>query len=146
MDVGLDLRLINTNTLEVADVISYQKQIIGRQEQAGAFDFLGQTFFDASIGESALEPVQLAVRSVIERAVLQMISRLYHQSGVSSANALGAAADPLASPDERISTAAAQLPAAKPEEINNDQSHQNAYRWYGSDDPSAQPNLRTGIE
>jgi len=31
---------VNTNTLEVVDVISYQKQIIGRQEQAGIFDFL----------------------------------------------------------------------------------------------------------
>ena len=35
------------------DVISYQKQIIGHQIQAGVFDFLGQTFFDASAGESA---------------------------------------------------------------------------------------------
>ena len=30
MNVGLDMRLVNTSTLEVADVISYQKQIIGR--------------------------------------------------------------------------------------------------------------------
>src|SRR5215469_6233986 len=65
MNVGLDLRLVDTNTLEVVDVISYQKQIIGRQESAGVFDFMGHTFFDASVGESALEPIQLAVRSVI---------------------------------------------------------------------------------
>ncbi len=71
MNVGLDLRLVDTNTLQVVDVISYQKQIIGHQIQAGVFDFMGQTFFDASIGESALEPIQLAVRSVIERAVLE---------------------------------------------------------------------------
>src|ERR1700761_941918 len=37
MNVGLDLRLVDTNTLEVVDVISYQKQIIGRQVQAGVF-------------------------------------------------------------------------------------------------------------
>ncbi len=66
MNVGMDLRLVDTNTLQVVDVISYQKQIIGHQIQAGVFDFLGQTFFDVSAGESALEPVQLAVRSVIE--------------------------------------------------------------------------------
>src|ERR1700742_4172045 len=48
MNVGLDLRLVNTNTLEVADVISYQKQIIGRQISAGVFDFLGTNFFDLS--------------------------------------------------------------------------------------------------
>ncbi len=44
MNVGLDLRLVDTNTLEVVDVISYQKQIIGRQLQAGIFDFLGHNF------------------------------------------------------------------------------------------------------
>ena len=77
MNVGLDLRLVNTNTLEVADVISYQKQIIGRQVSAGVFDFLGTNFFDVSVGESALEPIQLAVRSVIERAVLEMVTRIY---------------------------------------------------------------------
>ena len=77
MNVGLDLRLVNTNTLEVADVISYQKQIIGHQISAGVFDFLGTNFFDLSAGESALEPIQLAVRSVIERAALEMVTRIY---------------------------------------------------------------------
>ena len=81
MNVGLDMRLVNTNTLEVADVISYQKQIIGRQVSAGVFDFLGTNFFDVSVGESALEPIQLAVRSVIERATLEMITRVYRAPG-----------------------------------------------------------------
>src|SRR5581483_4943089 len=80
MNVGLDMRLVNTNTLEVADVISYQKQIIGHQVSAGIFDFLGANFFDVSAGESALEPIQLAVRSVIERAVLEMVGRIYRAS------------------------------------------------------------------
>src|SRR6201996_232215 len=44
MNVGLDMRLVNTNTLEVADVISYQKQIVGRQITAGVFDFMGTNF------------------------------------------------------------------------------------------------------
>src|SRR5580698_7630013 len=103
MNVGLDLRLVDTNTLEVVDVISYQKQIIGRQMQAGVFDFLGHTFFDASIGESALEPIQLAVRSVIERAVLEMVTRVYHVPVSSCAANLGTANDPLAGPDDRRS-------------------------------------------
>ncbi len=59
MNVGLDLRLVDTNTLDIEDIVSYQKQIIGRQVQAGVFDFLGHSFFDASVGESALEPIQL---------------------------------------------------------------------------------------
>ena len=95
MNVGLDMRLVNTNTLEVADVISYQKQIIGRQVSAGVFSFLGTNFFDVSVGESALEPIQLAVRSVIERAVLEMITRIYRAPGGSCAIPLGTAEDPL---------------------------------------------------
>jgi curli biogenesis system outer membrane secretion channel CsgG len=100
MNIGLDLRLVDTNTLEVVDVISYQKQIIGHQEQAGVFDFLGHSFFDASIGDSALEPVQLAVRSTIERAVLEMVSRLYKAPGGGCASNLGTSADPLAGPGD----------------------------------------------
>lgn len=146
MNVGLDLRLVDTNTLEVVNVISYQKQIIGRQEQAGAFDFLGQTFFDASVGESALEPVQLAVRSVVERAVLEMISKLYHVSGATCASGLGTAADPLAGPEDRSPTSPSVQSTAttpvKTEEFQNDASHADPYHWYGSDDPTAEPSLR----
>src|ERR1044072_7553114 len=40
MNIGLDLRLINTRTLEVVDVISYQKQVVGREVSLGMFDFL----------------------------------------------------------------------------------------------------------
>ena len=96
MNVGLDMRLVNTNTLEVVDVISYQKQIIGRQVSAGVFDFLGTNFFDVSAGESALEPIQLAVRSVIERAVLEMVTRIYRAPAGACASPIGTAADPLA--------------------------------------------------
>ncbi|MDB5740139.1 MAG: hypothetical protein JWP16_1179 [Alphaproteobacteria bacterium] len=99
MNVGLDMRLVNTNTLEVADVISYQKQIIGRQVSAGVFDFLGTNFFDVSVGESALEPVQLAVRSVIERATLEMITRVYRAPGACNIP-LGGANDPLRGPGD----------------------------------------------
>ena len=96
MNVGLDMRLVNTNTLEVADVISYQKQIIGHQISAGVFDFLGTNFFDLSAGESALEPIQLAVRSVIERATLEMVTRIYRvPPGSVCASPLNTAADPL---------------------------------------------------
>lgn len=80
MNVGLDLRLVDTKTLEVVDVISYQKQIVGREIRAGVFDMLGGYIFDVGAGQSALEPIQLGVRSVIERAVLEMVSKLYATS------------------------------------------------------------------
>jgi curli production assembly/transport component CsgG/holdfast attachment protein HfaB len=77
MNVGLDLRLVDTKSLEVIDVISYQKQIVARQIEAGIFDVLGTSIVTAGVGDSALEPIQLAVRAVIERAVLEMISGIY---------------------------------------------------------------------
>jgi curli production assembly/transport component CsgG/holdfast attachment protein HfaB len=161
MNVGLDLRLVNTDTLEVVDVISYQKQIIGRQEQAGMFDFMGHTFFDASLGESALEPVQLAVRSVIERAVLEMISRLYHTPAASCTAQLGGPADPLAGPGDP--PPAARTASARPgdpppantvassapvtmEEKRHEKQHDEPYRWYSSSDPATEPGLRGRVE
>jgi curli production assembly/transport component CsgG/holdfast attachment protein HfaB len=135
MNVGLDLRLVDTKTLQVVDVISYQKQIIGRQVSVGVFDFLGTNFFDASVGESALEPIQLAVRSVIERAVLEMTSRLYHTSGSCSAPT-----DPLASADDRAPAPAYHannpITARNEDHHNDDASRQDPYRFYGSSDPA----------
>ncbi|HEY1721329.1 MAG: holdfast anchoring protein HfaB [Rhizomicrobium sp.] len=151
MNVGLDLRMVDTNTLQVVDVVSYQKQIIGRQEQAGVFNFLGHTFFDASLGESALEPVQLAVRSVIERAMLEMITRLYHTPMSACSSDFGSSKDPLSGPDDaspynhvQLNTANATNPV--PRENHNDAPHQNPYRFYSSADPADEPGLRGRIE
>lgn len=77
INVGLDLRLVKTDTLEVFDVISYQKQIIGRELSLGVFDFANGNVFDIGVGGSAQEPIQLAIRSVIERASLEMMANLY---------------------------------------------------------------------
>ena len=81
MNVGLDLRLVETKTLEVVDVISYQKQIIGREVGAGFFKVFSNNVIDISAGEGALEPIQLGVRSVIERAVVEMMANLYGSPG-----------------------------------------------------------------
>lgn len=81
LNVGLDLRLVETRTLEVIDVISYQKQIIGKEIEAGIFSFFNFNLIDISAGGSSLEPIQLAVRSVIERAVLEMTANLYGVAG-----------------------------------------------------------------
>ncbi len=140
MNIAIDLRLVDTTTLQVVDVISYQKQIIGRQISAGVFDFLGQTFFDASVGESALEPIQLAVRSTIERAVLEMTTRLYHVPQNACGGGLNSESDPLA--DRRGAT---RYTAAN-EEMYNDKSRQEPYRWLGNNDADAEPSLRGDIQ
>jgi curli production assembly/transport component CsgG/holdfast attachment protein HfaB len=136
MNIGIDLRLVDTNTLEVVDVISYQKQIIGRQISAGVFDFLGQNFFDASVGESALEPIQLAVRTTIERAVLEMMSRLYHSPNAACGGTLNTASDPLY--DGKT--------VASNEEKYNEKSRQEPYRWLGNSDGDAEPGLRGQLQ
>jgi len=141
MNVGLDLRLVDTKTLQVVDVISYQKQIIGRQVSVGVFDFLGANFFDASVGESALEPIQLAVRSVIERAVLEMTTRLYHTSG-----SCAASTDPLADAGDRDAPVHRDnntpTIARNEDHHNDDNARQAPYRFYGSSDPVADTGLR----
>ncbi len=96
MNVGLDLRLIDTKTLEVVDVISYQKQIIGREVGLGYFRFFDNLTVDLGAGERSQEPVQLAVRSVIERAVVEMMSNIYGVPGASVCRgAFGPNGDPM---------------------------------------------------
>ncbi|MBU6299093.1 MAG: holdfast anchoring protein HfaB [Alphaproteobacteria bacterium] len=150
MNVGLDLRLVDTTTLQVVDVISYQKQIIGRQISAGVFDFLGQTFFDASVGESALEPIQLAVRSVIERAVLEMMSRLYHTPQNACTGNLGTSNDPVTDVGDRRPAPgpvyAQTATTAMNEEKYNETSRQDPYRYYSDGDTSADADLRGQLQ
>lgn len=95
MNIALDFRLIDTRTLEVVDVISYQKQIIGREVRAGVFSFFDDTLLDIAAGERALEPVQLAVRAGVERAVVEVMSRFYRADSATCAAAIAAQGDPM---------------------------------------------------
>ena len=165
MNVAMDLRLINSVTLEVVDVVSLQKQIIGRQVSAGIFDFLGTNFFDASVGESALEPIQLAVRSVIERATLEMVTRIYRAPANACASPIDTAADPLADapygrqasyqapayqqPAYQASAYQPQPQAYAPIAYNQENSNdtrQNPYSGYSSGDAVGSMRLRGGLE
>lgn len=92
MNVGLDLRLINTVSLDITDIVSYQKQIVGYQVGTGLFAFFGNQVLSAAGATNAEEPVQFAVRSLIERAMVQFVSKLYH---VPQSQCLSPEADPL---------------------------------------------------
>jgi curli biogenesis system outer membrane secretion channel CsgG len=112
MNIALDFRLIDTRTLEVVDVISYQKQIIGRELRAGIFSFFDDTIVDIAAGERALEPVQLAVRAGVERAVVEVMSRFYRaQDSSVCAAAIQAEGDPMG-PGETQTAAASQSAAS----------------------------------
>ena len=95
MNIALDFRLIDTRTLEVVDVISYQKQIIGREVRAGVFSFFDDTLLDIAAGERALEPVQLAVRAGVERAVVEVMSNFYRAGPNTCSQAIAAEGDPM---------------------------------------------------
>lgn len=96
--VGLDLRLVDINTRELAQVVSYQRELTGRQEGEDALQFMGQRFFATQTGTRA--PAEFAKRSAIERAVLKMVLRIYGASAESCAPELGGPADPLAGPGD----------------------------------------------
>lgn len=81
MNVALDLRVVQTTSLEIVDVVSYQKQIVGHEVSSGVFDFLNGNVFDISAGEGGFEPVQLAVRALVERAIVEIMANLYGAPG-----------------------------------------------------------------
>ncbi|WP_333897120.1 CsgG/HfaB family protein [Brevundimonas aurantiaca] len=77
MNIAIDLRLVDSVSQQVAAVASYQKQLIGREIKAGVFDFLDGNVFDISGGASQLEPMQLGIRTLVERGVFDLASHLY---------------------------------------------------------------------
>ncbi|RZJ32130.1 MAG: transcriptional regulator [Brevundimonas sp.] len=129
MNIAVDLRLVQTTTLEVVDVVSYQKQIIGREISAGIFDFLDGNVFDISAGEGGLEPVQLAVRSLIERATVEFMANLYGAPGPEVC--LQAGQDPLAGP---VSITGGYYPAYPNTDTNNGQTRADPSRWHDGRD------------
>ena len=135
MNIALDFRLIDTRTLEVADVISYQKQIIGRELRAGVFSFFDDTLIDIAAGERALEPVQLAVRAGVERSVVEVMSRMYNVSDSSVCSSeLNAEGDPMG-PEQ-----SAAIPPS-PATLAAEQSRASADAWNVRRDD----NITTGL-
>ncbi len=79
IDVGIDLRLVDVRSSEVLSVRSFRKQIIGRERSAGVFEFIGGDIVDFNIGQRALEPVQTAVRTMIDRSIYEFVAALYNK-------------------------------------------------------------------
>jgi curli production assembly/transport component CsgG/holdfast attachment protein HfaB len=129
MNIAIDLRLVQTTTLEVVDVVSYQKQIIGREISAGVFDFLNGNVFDISAGEGGLEPVQLAVRALIERATVEFMANLYGAPGPEIC--LSAGPDPLGG---TVGPTGGYYPAYPNTDTNNGATRADPSRWHDSRD------------
>lgn len=78
MSVAADLRLVNTETLEIVSAVSMQKQFTGYEVGIDVFRFFGLSgkdrLFDVNAGNKSQEPLQLGVRAILEEAVLKLIS------------------------------------------------------------------------
>ncbi|MEM5518377.1 holdfast anchoring protein HfaB [Henriciella sp. AS95] len=129
INVGLDLRLVETESLEVVDVISYQKQIIGREVSLGVFDFANGNVFDVGVGGRAQEPIQLAIRSVVERAVLEMMANLY---AIPSSDVCSQTAGAIST----NSVTGDFVPRGAPLEEYNGPSREIASNWHSKRDPA----------
>ena len=139
INVGLDLRLVDTQSLEVIDVISYQKQIIGREVSAGYFDFFSGVLFDIGGGERAQEPIQLAIRSVVERAVLEMSANLY---GAPGPEVCGALSETVTATN---GTTGDYVPAYDNLAANNGDTRAETNRWHERRDRSVTGRKRRGL-
>ena len=138
MNIAMDLRLVDTRSLEVVDVISYQKQIVAREVSAGFFDILNGNVFDLSAGSGALEPVQLAVRSLIERAVVEMMANLYGMPGPQSC----LQTDPLGAGARTTGLTGAFTLAYNNVATNNAQTREDPSRWNANRDSNVSAALR----
>jgi curli biogenesis system outer membrane secretion channel CsgG len=74
MNVAIDLRLINTQTLEVVSAVSLQKQFTGYEVGFELFRFYNNDLYDVNIGNKSQEPLQLGIRAIIEESVLRLLA------------------------------------------------------------------------
>ncbi|WP_210546550.1 CsgG/HfaB family protein [Rhodoferax sp. PAMC 29310] len=74
MNIGVDLRLVDTRTLLVVKTVSLQKQIKGEEVGVGVYRFFGSELLDLTVGAKRQEPLQLGVRTTIEQGILELVA------------------------------------------------------------------------
>ena len=77
MDIGMDLRVIDTTTTEIVIALPQRKQVWGYENKAGVVHFFGNTFVEGVAGTIRQEPIQIAVRSIIEDSIVDITRQLY---------------------------------------------------------------------
>lgn len=108
MNIGVDLRLVDTRTLVVVKTVSLQKQIKGEEVGVGIYRFFGSELLDLTVGAKRQEPLQLGVRTTIEQGVLELVAAV----GKVDAKACLEQAAEQRKPGQAKATAPAQVPAA----------------------------------
>lgn len=77
LNVGVDLRLVNSTTQEVVKTVSFQKQIIGHENEGALGGSKSRKILGLTGGVSAIEPIQAGVRALIELGVYQLADFVY---------------------------------------------------------------------
>ncbi|MCK5727105.1 MAG: hypothetical protein KAH22_09810 [Thiotrichaceae bacterium] len=78
MNVAMDLRIVDVHTLDVIDSISLQKQFVGKRTKSGLYRFIDKNLVNYDGGSSTDEPIQMGVRSLVERGVAQLVGKLFN--------------------------------------------------------------------
>ena len=99
MNVGIDLRLVDSRTTRVVQVVSYQKQIVGAQVGVGMYTFFGTNVVSLGSTKNGQEPVHYAVRTLLERAVAEVVAKMYRAPPGACINPLN---DPLGDHSETV--------------------------------------------
>jgi len=138
MNVAIDLQVNDTISQEIVDVISYQKQLVAHEYGVGLFTFLNGNTFDASAGTGAMEPTGLAVRAMIERAMVEVMANFYGAPGPE----VCMKDDPLAGV-RTAGISGGYTPAYNNLGTNNAQTRDDPNRWHVDRDSDVpQPRLR----
>jgi len=81
LNVAADLRLVDARSLRVVKTVSLQKQVAGHEVKANVFRFFfADSLFDINAGSKQQEPIQMAVRAVLNRATLELVTAAYGKS------------------------------------------------------------------
>jgi curli biogenesis system outer membrane secretion channel CsgG len=114
MNIGVDLRIVDTRTLLIARTVSLQKQIVGQEVGAGVYKFFGEQLVDINVGNKSQEPLQLGVRTAIEHGVIELIAAV---TGIDAPHCLAQSTDRTAVTTPEAAAAPAQAapaPVARP--------------------------------
>ncbi|MEZ5666509.1 MAG: CsgG/HfaB family protein [Alphaproteobacteria bacterium] len=77
INVALDARVVNSRNFTVVYAKSLQKQVYGFEVEANVFRFFGNTLVEFDAGSVRNEPLQIAVRSVVEMFVYGMMTEAF---------------------------------------------------------------------
>ncbi|WP_269514568.1 holdfast anchoring protein HfaB [Brevundimonas subvibrioides] len=76
MNVAIDLRMVDSRSQIVVDTVSFQKQLVGREMNLGLSTGSDSVVGALSGGTQAVEPLQAAVRTLVERGVFELLAGL----------------------------------------------------------------------